>query len=181
MSKQLLSAALIAGLGLAFVPGANAADGTLTIEGLVLSSTCDVVAGTSNAVTLPTVQTTDFSSGVAGETTFDVKMTNCPTGSDIDPLVVSVFFDGTNVDGTTGYLKDTTTANGVAIELTDGGSNPIDLRNTTAASQSTKTATVDSTTGEATLTYAARYRETSAGSAAAGRVSTTVDYTINYL
>ena len=88
MSKRLLSATLIAGLGLVSVPGANASDGTITINGLVLGTTCNINGGTSSfTVTLPTVKTTDFVSSVAGKTQFDLNLTDCPTGVDFSPAV----------------------------------------------------------------------------------------------
>lgn len=182
MSKRLLSAALIAGLGLAFVPGANAAsDGTITINGLVLGTTCTINGGTSSfTVTLPTVKTTDFASNVAGKTKFDLTLTNCPTGADFNPAVqLSTTFSGTTIDTTAGLLKDTSTDNGVAIELLDDTSTKVDLTKTTAAGQSSEKALVNGS-GNATLSYYAQYRQTGA-SVTAGRVTTTVDYTINYL
>lgn len=183
MSKTLLSTALIAGLGLAFVPGAHAAaDGTITINGLVLGTTCTINGGTSSfTVTLPTVKTTDFATNVAGKTQFDLNLTNCPTGVDFSPAVqVSTTFSGTNIDSTTGLLKDTSaTNNGVAIELLDNTSTKVDLTKTTAIGQSSEKALVDSS-GNATLSYYAQYRQTGT-SVTAGRVITTVDYTINYL
>lgn len=181
MSKRLLSAALIAGLGLAFVPGAHAADGTITINGLVLGTTCTINGGVSSfTVTLPTVSTTDFTSSVAGKTKFDLNLSNCPHGADFSPAVqLSTTFDGTNIDTTAGLLNDTSADNGVAIELLDDASVKVDLTKSTAAEQSTETASVDSS-GNATLSYYAQYRQTGA-TVTAGRVTTTVDYTINYL
>lgn len=181
MSKHLLSAALIAGLGLAFVPGANAADGTITINGLVLGTTCTINGGTNNfTVTLPTVNTTDFASGTTGKTQFALNLSNCPTGADFSPAVqVSTTFSGTSIDTTAGLLKDTSADNGVAIELLDDSSVKVDLTKTTAAGQSSETASVDGS-GNATLTYYAQYRQTGT-SVSAGRVTTTVDYTLNYL
>lgn len=183
MSKRLLSAALIASLGLAFVPGANAVDGTITINGLVLDSTCTVVGGNNFAVQLPTVKTTDFASGVAGKTQFDIKLSNCPTGTDYTPLKVSALFSSTSgtIDAATGYLMDKSAVdNGVSIELLEGdGTTSIDLRKTT--DQNGESATVNDADGTATLSYFAQYHKTGAAAVGVGRVTTSVEYTLNYL
>ncbi len=55
--------ALIAALSVVGIANAQAADGTITINGLVTDKTCDIVtpAGKDFTVTLPTVSKTNFS------------------------------------------------------------------------------------------------------------------------
>ena len=85
MNKTLLSAALIAGFGIAaFAPqAARASDGTITFNGKVLSSTCTVsnASGGIVTVTLPDVPYTAFTGtgSTAGLKAFSLNLTGCPT------------------------------------------------------------------------------------------------------
>ncbi|SSQ11842.1 P pilus assembly protein, pilin FimA [Acinetobacter baumannii] len=69
--------ALIAALSVVGIANAQAADGTITINGLVTDKTCDIVtpAGKDFTVTLPTVskQTLAVAGDVAGRTPFQIK------------------------------------------------------------------------------------------------------------
>lgn len=180
------SAALALALSTAgFAPQvAHAADsGTITINGKVMNSTCDVTGngGTNDfTVTLPPVAKTALASSgqTAGDTGFTLSLSNCPT-TPAGLKVGAQFYSSANADAT-GRLTNTVTSGGatnVAIQLLDGSSNPIAV----AASQS-GAAVTDQTTvpasGNASLSYTARYYAT--GVATAGNVSTTVQYVINY-
>ena len=185
MSKRLLSAALIAGLGMAFVPGANAADGTITITGKIMSQSCSVKingGAASDTVILPAIAKDAFAADgdTAGDTKFTIDLSGCDT--QFSSLNAAAVFDATgHVDATTHNLLTDAgvgAATGIQIQLTDDlGTSPIDLTGTDAASQNSPSVDVHSGTG--TLKYQARYY--SKGVVGAGTVNTTVAYTIAYL
>ncbi|MBB6188275.1 fimbrial protein [Rhodanobacter sp. MP7CTX1] len=196
MNKTLLSATLVAALGtLAFVPAAHAAsngagpifnstpDGTLTINGQVLAQTCTVdgkAAGTSDnkVVTLPDQWKTALaaSGNVAGATTFTIVIAAC------DPALTTVqtYFSGGTLDGATGNLKNSGTAQNVDVQLLDGQNTnaPIVLSNTTTSGSGSQTATKALASGGATLSYQAQYIAT--GAATAGTVIATTSFTMIY-
>lgn len=73
--------ALIAALSVVGIANAQAADGTITINGLVTDKTCNIAtpAGKDFTVTLPTVskQTLAAAGNVAGRTPFQIKLDLC--------------------------------------------------------------------------------------------------------
>jgi major type 1 subunit fimbrin (pilin) len=171
MSKRLLTAALIAGLGLAFVPGAFAADGTITFSGEIAASTCTINSGSPNlAVDLPHVGASALGSSVgtvAGTTPFTIDLSGCSaTGP-----VKAYFEPGTtiNADG----RLDTGVA-GVDLRLLNDSQSAIDL-NTQAG---TTTATIAS--NAASLKYYVQYYNNGAGSIGTGAVTSSVAYSIVY-
>lgn len=189
MNKALLSAALIAGFGVAALApqAAHAATGTITFSGKVLSSTCSVgtVTGGTNtgnnvAVTLPDVQSTAFTgqASVTGLTPFSLVLANCPTTP--SNVSVAASFSGA-IDPTYGTIQNTTPGSGgysnVEVALTSGSSSttPINL-NTTPAPVS---ATINSS-GAATLSYGAEYYQPTSTAISAGNVSAVVSYTLTY-
>ena len=184
MKKTLLSAVMIASFGVAALASqaARALDGTITFTGKVVANTCvfKVNGGSSsNTVVLPVVFTSALTAAgnVAGNTTFTISATGC------DPNLTSVqaYFSGSNID-TNGYLKNTGTgaANNVEVQLLNGtNSTPMPLNAATATAQNSPVGTVSSS-GAATLSYAAQYIAVG-GAATAGLVNTSVSYTINYL
>ncbi|MFH4337526.1 fimbrial protein, partial [Acinetobacter baumannii] len=93
--------ALIAALSVVGIANAQAADGTITINGLVTDKTCDIVtpAGKDFTVTLPTVskQTLAVAGDVAGRTPFQINLANCSQGK-----VATYFEPGATVDFNTG-------------------------------------------------------------------------------
>lgn len=180
MNKTLLSAALIAGFGIAaFAPqAAHAADGTITFNGKVLSSTCSVSNATAGvvAVTLPDVQATALAGvgTVAGLTPVSLVLTGCPTTP--SGVVVGAAFDNTNVDATTGAVKNATgaTYSNVEVQITNSTGTAIDL----STNSNPVNATI-SGTGTATLSYKAQYLSTAA-TTTAGLVNASVAYTLTY-
>lgn len=182
MNKTLLSAALIAGFGVAALAPqvARASDGTITFNGAVTGTTCTINVGTttgtaSAAITLPTVSTTALTTAgsTAGATLFNIYLTGC-TGT---LTKVSTNFEaGANVNAA-GRIINTgaaaPSATNVDLQLTDSASNPIVIGS--GASPSTYVAY---TGGNATLPYYVRYYAT--GAAGAGNVKGTVQYSIVY-
>jgi major type 1 subunit fimbrin (pilin) len=183
MKKTLLSAALIAGFGVAAIApqAARATDGTITFNGKVLSSTCTVsnASGGVVTVTLPDVVKTAFttSGSTAGLTPFSLNLTGCPTTP--SGVVVGATFTGnSNIDGTTGAIQNPTTAgySNVEVQMTNAsGSTPFNL-NTTPNPVSTS---IDGS-GNATLSYAARYYQPTSTAITAGTVNTSVTFTLTY-
>ena len=181
MKKTLLSAALMAGFGMAaFAPqAANAADGTITFNGAVLASTCTVSNAVSGvvAVTLPDVQTSAFtaSGSVAGLTPFSLTLTGCPTTP--SGVVVGAAFDNTNVDTATGAIKNSTGASfsNVEVQMTNSSGTAINL----FTNPNPVNATI-SGTGAATLSYQAQYYQPTVTAITAGIVTASVTFTLTY-
>jgi major type 1 subunit fimbrin (pilin) len=191
MNKTLLSAALIAGFGVAALApqAARAVDGTVSITGTITAGTCVVGTGSpyTDAVVLPTVQTTALTGAVgtiAGSTPFSIGVTGCAVTAG---HTLTTYFEpaNANVDTTTHSLKNTGTATGVEVELLNGAGaasggaalSQILLGNP-AATQNSGSYTV-SASGGATLNYYAQYYA-SAATVAAGSVSTSETFTMIY-
>jgi len=184
MSKTLLSAALIAGLGIAaFAPQtARAVDGTINITGTVTAGTCLVNGGSpaTVAVALPSVQTSAMTTtgAVAGRTPFSLAITGCAAGI---TGATTYFEPGPTIDTTNGNLLGGGSSN-VEVQLLNGAGNsaaafsPILLGNP-QASQNSGQVTIAS--GGATLNYYAQYFAKTAA-VTAGSVSTSVQFTMIY-
>lgn len=181
---------------IALVPqGANAATGTITINGSVLGTTCSVTAATGGnnssgfssgnfTVTLPGVQKSALATAgsKAGNTPFSMTLSGCPTSPSGEQ--VAAYFSGSNVNAADGYLTNTTTTGGatnVEIQLLNGSGSSIDLSKPSAYAQGSSYATIN-TSGAANLSYEAQYivPTGATGGATAGKVTTTVDYTLVY-
>jgi major type 1 subunit fimbrin (pilin) len=188
MSKTLLSAALIAGFGIAaFAPqAARAADGTITINGQITSATCTVNingSGANPTITLPTVQSSQFTaSGTAiGFTAVNIVLSSCAAGSG-SPAVTKVlpyFEQGPNIDLNSGYLKNATgTATNVEVMLsnTNAATGALTLQK---PSNNQNAGTAALLSGNPSFTYYAAYVSTAA-SVTAGTVATSVQYDLNY-
>jgi major type 1 subunit fimbrin (pilin) len=185
MNKTLLSAALIAGLGVAaFAPqAANAAPnsgGTITITGAIAASTCSVaVAGSASpTIVLPTTMTNALATAGAssGWTASNIVLTGCTV---IAPYTTVVpFFSGANIDTTTGYLKNTGTATNVQVALssTQSLTGALTLQGLSGAQGLAPTPLA--TGGTTTYTLYAGY--VAQGASTAGSVSTSVIYALNY-
>jgi major type 1 subunit fimbrin (pilin) len=177
MNKLLLSAALVAGFGVAALAPrtASAVDGQITFAGKVTSSTCTVNAanGASFTVTLPTVGAAALGTTagtVAGATPFSIALTACSaTGT------VKAYFEPGSTINANGRLNNTISAtSGVDLQLLNDSRTAINL-NTQA---NTTTATI--ATNAATLNYYVQYYNNSAAAVTAGLVASTVNYTIQY-
>jgi major type 1 subunit fimbrin (pilin) len=189
MNKLLLSAALVASVGVAALAPrtASAVDGTITITGKVVAQTCTVdgsAFGTpDNSVTaaMPLVLAPVLatSGAVAGKTQFQMVVANC------DPSLSSVqaFFSGPNINTVTGNLKNPVlagNATNVEVQLLNSTSAVMTLGGATAAAQNSPVVPLTGTTTKgATLSYFAQYYST--GGSTAGAVNTTVQFTMNYL
>ncbi|QKJ89244.1 Type 1 fimbrial protein [Paramixta manurensis] len=157
---------------------ASASVGTITINGELTASTCDVSVnggGVDATVTLPTLPAkTLAAAGVtAGDTAFTMELSNCePKSGD----VIAYFEHGATVDAASGRLNNVnaTGAKNVQVELLDSSSAPVYVGNT---AQRTATPTALNN-GAANLVYQARYYAT--GVSTSGELNTSVTYSIDY-
>lgn len=175
--KQITLLASVAILGMTTV---YAADGTITINGLVTDKTCDIVTpqGKNFIVTLPTVskQTLAKVGDVAGRTPFTINLAKCSEGK-----VATYFEPGATVDFGTGRLnnQDATGAKNVQIQLLGSNNQFIPVLAAGALGTQTNSQWVSvADAGAADLNYYAEYYATAASSA--GKVTTSVQYTIIY-
>lgn len=171
MNKTLLSAAMVAVIAAtAFAPSAQAADGTITINGLVIANACTVNVNGGATVVLPTVMTSTLATAgaVAGNTPFNIALTGC------DPSVTSatMAFSGSNINATSGNLTNTvTTGSDAQIQL---------LANATVLDLRTGTATTAVASSAGTFAMQAQYVAVNAGTSA-GLVKSSVEFTLTYL
>uniref|UniRef100_UPI003BEEEFC2 fimbrial protein n=1 Tax=Burkholderia arboris TaxID=488730 RepID=UPI003BEEEFC2 len=168
----------------AIVPGAShAADGTIGFGGEVTSQTCTINgngSGSNNfTVNLAKVSTTALKKDgdYAQRTPWNIALTNCTPASGN----VTVYFEpGPTVDFTTGRLKNSTGsgyAANVEVGLLNGGFQPITLGND-PNSQGVDVVAIGAD-GSAMLKFYAQYVATG-GAASAGKVQTSVMYTLNF-
>lgn len=176
--------ALIAALSVVGIANAQAADGTITINGLVTDKTCDIATSSKNlTVNLPIVskQTLAAAGNVAGRTPFQIKLEKCSEGK-----VATYFEPGATVDFNTGRLlnQDASGAKNVNVQLLGSNNQVIPVTaanlatNGLAGAQSNSQWVEVAAAGSAELNYYAEYYAT--GAASAGKVNTSVQYTIIY-
>lgn len=169
MKKIILAASALA-LGSV---AAHAADGTITIKGMVTDETCTINNGGTKDITvvLPTVGTSTLAEAgqTAGRTPFTISLTDCAEGS------VATYFEpgaNTNADG---YLNNTGGATNVQVQLLGDNNEVIEVL---AGAVQPNSQVVTVANGNADLNYYAQYYAT--GEAGAGTVETSVQYTIVY-
>lgn len=185
MNKTLLSAALIAGFGVAaFAPqaaqAAAATGGTITFGGNVNTSTCSINSGTPNlTVTLPNTSTSSLSTAgaVAGNTGFNIALSGCSIAAAGN---VTAYFSSTaNVLSDGNLLNTGTASSGVEVQLLNSSAAVMDLSKATAALQKSSTAPVTTSSTSATLAYSAQYYSPT-GVIVPGAVASQVSYTVIY-
>ncbi|EJK9928803.1 type 1 fimbrial protein [Cronobacter sakazakii] len=184
MKKLALGLSLAAAMGFA-VTAQAASTGTITFEGELTATSCDVNVdgqGSDAIITLPTmgINQLDAAGKTAGRTNFVMDLTNC---AGTLKTVAAYFEAGASVDPVTGRLKNATGADNatkVSLQLRDGSSTSYDVIKAGDASQSTKTTfvTYDATEGTATLPYAVEYYAEDATTA--GKVNSSVVYSLMY-
>jgi major type 1 subunit fimbrin (pilin) len=176
-AKTTLLAAVI---GMTFAGSALAADGTITINGTITDTTCDISVNNQSkdaTVTLPTVSTSALASvgATAGTSTFAIELKNC-SGATLN--TASTFFEaGDYVDQISGRLNNSGsgTASGVQIEVLNARQSKIML----GSDFNQGDVATDITSGNGVMNYFARYY--ASGAVTPGTVNTQVDYTIIYL
>jgi len=169
MKKILLVAAAAAGL--ASIAPAFAADGTITVNGSVTTTTCTIANNGNVTVTLPPVQATALSAGqTANRTPFAISLSGCANNT----KAVAYFEPATNIDPLTGNLRTTGTATNVQIRLFNADASVIDLSKA-AGGQNSQLVTIGN--AGAMNFYAGYYAP---AQATAGSVTTSVMYTLQY-
>lgn len=182
MKLSAISTALVVALSAAAAAPAMAADGTVTINGQITATTCNIDAGgtgTKNqTVTLPTVSTTalDAANKPAGETNFYFNLSGTGCAG-----TAKMHFESASspVNVATNRLRNETLpaaggADFVEVAILNKDGSKIQL------SDSSNSASYTLTAGATTrLDYFARYEATTAA-ATAGEVKTHVDYSIDY-
>ncbi len=179
MSK--LAIALSAALALGASAPAFAQSGTITFNGEVTATTCEVAfpgtggSATDPVVTLPTVATTSL--GTAGNTAGKTPVT-VQIGTAAKPCagnsVALELNPNRNADQANGRLNNTdaTGATNVQVALRDANDAEINLSAPWASQR------VSLATGVAEVEFAGEYYAT--GAATAGAVSSNVQYTLDY-
>lgn len=177
MKKVTLALSVMAALGIANLAQA-ASTGTITFNGELTASTCDVSVegqGPDATVVLPTLGTNvlDTPSKTAGDTRFVMALTNC---AGTLQTASAYFEDGATVNAQ-GRLINSGTATNVDLQLLDG-SGSRGVINVGSGTQATTTTYVDTSTGSASLPYDVRYFATAATTA--GTVVSSVVYSLQY-
>lgn len=177
MKKIIIATSVLAALSA--TNAANAAStGTITFNGELTASTCDVSVegkGPSATVLLPTMSTADLGAPNAkgGMTRFNMELTNC-TGT---LQTASAFFEDGSTVNAQGRLINSGTAGNVELQLLDG-SGTRGVINAGGASQVTNTTYLDVSSGSKTLPYDVQYFATAATTA--GTVVSSVVYSLQY-
>jgi len=177
MKKIILAASVIAAFGMVNTAQA-ASTGTITFNGELTATTCDVSVegqGADATVVLPTLGTNvlDAASKTAGDTRFNMALTNCAGTLN---TASAYFEDGATVNAQ-GRLINSGTATNVDLQLLDG-SGTRGVINVGSGDQTTNTTYVDTSTGSANLPYAVRYFATAPTTA--GTVVSSVIYNLQY-
>ncbi|MCS3455883.1 major type 1 subunit fimbrin (pilin) [Aeromonas sp. BIGb0405] len=182
MKKTILvSATAVALFGQVGIANA-ASTGTITFNGELTATTCDVSIdgqGADATVILPTVSANTLAAAndTTGTTAFNMALSNCAGTLQ----TASAFFEaGTSVDLASGLLNNMGgTATNVSLQLRDGSSASQDVIQVGNSSQVTNTTMVDTSSGSAVLPYLVEYI-TPAGGATPGTVTSNVTYSIQY-
>lgn len=175
MKKILLITSLTATIALP-VFSASAYDGTITFNGTITNTTCNVSVNGGNKSTTVRFDPISISAlskqgEVAGEKPVNMNLTNCQNASQN----VRSLFESAATDNTTGNLKNINgSAGNVQVQLLDSSHQPINLADGTQSNSPAFTIKDDM----ATLNYFARYYATDA--VTAGEVDTLVNYSLSY-
>lgn len=184
MKLSLPAIAIAASSLFGLIPlGAHAADGTISITGVVTDSTCSINGNASGtpadkSITLAPVPTGSLAStgavaGTSNPTDLQLNLTGC---SGTATKAIARFENGTTVDQTNGYLSNTGTAENVEVRLLNAQMEPINV--TTGVNNDIATNAATITGGAAMLQYFVQYYAT--GPATAGTVSSSVQYSMEY-
>lgn len=155
-------------------PTAAATTGTISFDGQITDSTCDVSGGTTGTqnftVRLPIISTNQLGPGdMAGRTNFRMALSNC--GALVNG--VRAFFEGgPTVDPASGTL--TTSLPDVNLALFNRDGSLIAVGSETQRDDNTLYQSFE------TMDYQVAYQNVGAGSAMAGVVTTNVVYSLHY-
>ncbi|WP_349985548.1 fimbrial protein [Stenotrophomonas sp. WHRI 8082] len=175
--------ALSAALALGASASASAQSGEITFNGEVTSTTCAITwpgaGGTAQdpIVTLPTVPTTSLAAAgaTAGKQAVSLVI-GTGTGTCTTGTAALELNPNRDAKETNGFLDNTATvdaAPGVQIALRDDSDAAIDIR------KPWRSAEIDLSTTQQ-IDFAAEYRASAATGAGAGKVTSAVNYTVDY-
>ncbi|MCR3970916.1 type 1 fimbrial protein [Aeromonas veronii] len=184
MNKKIVNLGLLVALGMNVAAANAASSGTITFNGEITGSTCDVSidGGAADAtVTLPTVADTALAAAgsTTGKTNFIMSLTNCAAAGN----VAAFFQAGATVENTTGRLKQmatgTTAATNVSLQLSDGFTDkPIFVGNSSQISGNHFEAMSGDPSEEIRLAYEVEYYAEDA--VTPGLVNSQVVYNLQY-
>ncbi|KNA26155.1 MULTISPECIES: fimbrial protein [Pantoea] len=157
-----------------------ASQNTIRFQGEVNAQTCNVNvndATGSPIILLPTVSTAELSTAksTAGKTPFTINLTGCVAPASGTTQQVDINLAGNNISPT-GDLLNTGTAKNVALRLLDSSDKPIDLSGGTVTVPGMK---LESGSTSASQDFSVEYYSDS-GSAGAGTVLSSVQYSVSY-
>lgn len=183
MNSKIIIISLLAAFGIA---SANAAStGTITFNGKLTDTTCDVDVngqGADATITLPTVSINQLTKAgnTTGRTSFNMNLSKCVVGTKGGHSKVAAFFQpGDTVDLSTGRLKNVGgDATMVDLQLLDASGNykSINVGNTDQVNDMTYVDIKED--GTALLPYAVEYYAN--GQTTAGTVTSSVVYNLQY-
>ena len=168
-----LAAPLFAAACLA-APQASADNGTITFNGQLTDSTCEVRGGTTGSpsfsVQLPTISAASLAPGeTLGHTFFRMELQNCAA---VANGVKAYFESGSTVDPNLGTLP--TNLTGVHLALFDADSTPIDIGSEAQRADNTLYQQGDA------MHYQVAYRNVGALPAMPGLLAANVTYSLHY-
>ncbi|MFU9136964.1 fimbrial protein [Erwinia tasmaniensis] len=182
MKKTLIASLFIASSTLVSFPTLATPAGTITVDGAITASTCDVALGNDESgdgtVSLPKLSIRHLAKAgdTAGDTSFMIKLSNCTpaTGG-----VRAYFETGSTVDAVTGRLINTNntadSAKNVDVQLLNDKDVVLQAG---SISQRTNAGT-NLVEGAANLVYKMRYYAAT-DDVKPGKVDTKVTYSIDY-
>lgn len=185
MKKTVVSALLATTLGFAAQSAMAAQGGTITFNGKIVATTCQVKAGTENkTVTLPTVAQSAFSrvGDTAGTVGFLIELEQCNPGTNGEPTAVKAFFYANEKTNAEGRVKNTASATSASVDLQlldQDGSTVIDINKDGAISGDTAQSSQFTALPATKIRYSVRYYATQA-SVSVGEVTGKVDYILAY-
>ncbi|WP_158784613.1 fimbrial protein [Pantoea sp. BAV 3049] len=178
MKYATLSAVIVAALSSVNI--ASASDGTITFNGELQATTCNVSVdglGSDANVTLPVVGVSQLSTAgaTAGQTKFSIDLSNCEGTQN---TATAFFESGQNVDSN-GRLSNTGSAGtNVSLQLRDGSNTNTPVIIVGNTSQETNNFYGDIANGSLSLPYLVEYYANQA--AIPGLVNSSVTYSIIY-
>lgn len=185
MKKSVISASLFAILSATTLSAQAESSGTITFQGELTDTTCNVDIngqGANPTIVLPTVGVNQLTEAgkTTGRTSFNMNISDCVTGTEGGHSKVAGFFQaGNTVDLSTGRLKNVGgTATNVDLRLLDASNSfaPINVGNT---DQVNGMAYVDiQADGKALLPYAVEYYAND--QTTPGTVNSSVVYNLQY-
>lgn len=183
MNKLVI--AVLAALALGASATASAQSGTITFNGNVTATTCEVTfpgadsAGANPTITLATVSATSLATpgSTAGYKPFSMQVGSSATPCSAAGITgVAIELNPNHANGFTDGRLDNTELTGakyVQVQLRDGSGTPIALSTTPWVSP-----TVPFVSGIATLGFSGEYY--ASGIAEAGAVKASLEYTLDY-